>query len=238
VLDPAVLTFDCFGTLIDWEQGILSALRPILHSRSIALQDEEILERFAPLEARAEAGAYQSYRRVLGEVVDGLGTQLGFEVSQAERDRLAGSVPHWPPFADTGPALQALSAQFKLAVITNCDTDLFLGTARQFPVEFSEIVTAEQVGSYKPAARNFEVAFERLNVPCERILHVAQSLYHDIAPARELGLTTVWVNRRLGRAGSGATPPAEATPDYEVRDLHELVELLGLPPSRPRKQGN
>jgi 2-haloacid dehalogenase len=235
VLDPTVLTFDCFGTLIDWERGILSALRPILRSRSIALQDEEILQRFAPLEAHAEAGPYQTYRSVLGEVVDGLGNQLGFEVSQPDRDQLANSVPHWPPFADTGPALQALSARFKLAVITNCDTDLFLATARKFPIELSEIVTAEQVGRYKPATRNFEVAFERLSVPRERILHVAQSLYHDVAPARALGLTTVWVNRRSGKSGSGATPPAEATPDYEVRDLHGLMELLGLPPSRPRE---
>jgi 2-haloacid dehalogenase len=208
--------------------GNLSALRPILHSRSIALEDEEILERFAALEAKAEAGQYQSYGSVLGQVVDGLGTQLGFEANQAERDQLASSVPGWPPFADTGAALQALSAHFKLAVITNCDTDLFRATARQFPVEFSEIVTAEQVGSYKPSRRNFEAAFERLSVPPERILHVAQSIYHDIAPARELGLTTVWVNRRSGKQGTGATPPSGATPDYEVRDLHGLVELLGL----------
>jgi 2-haloacid dehalogenase len=226
--NPAILTFDCFGTLIDWEQGILSALRPILHSRSVTLEDEEILQRFAVLEARAEAGPYQPYREVLGEVLVRLGSQLGYEASPAERDQLASSVPDWPPFADTGPVLQALSAHFKLAVITNCDTDLFLATARQLPVEFSEIVTAEQVGSYKPAARNFEVAFDRLRVSRDRILHVAQSLYHDIAPARELGLTTVWVNRRWDKPGSGATPPAEAKPAYEVRDLYELAELLGV----------
>jgi 2-haloacid dehalogenase len=232
-LDPAVLTFDCFGTLIDWERGILAALRPLLHARSIDLADNEILERFAALEAETEAGTYLSYRSVLARVVDGFGDQFGFEPTHAERDQLAESVPTWPPFDDTGPGLQALSRRFKLAVITNCDTDLFLASARHFPITFSEIVTAEQVGSYKPSRRNFDVALERLAVPRERILHVAQSLYHDIAPARALGLTTVWVNRRADMSGSGATPPSEARSDYEVRDLEGLVKLLSSAPTEP-----
>jgi 2-haloacid dehalogenase len=227
-LEPAVLTFDCFGTLIDWERGILASLRPLLQAHSIELQDDDILERFARLEAAAETGPYLSYRSVLSQVVDGLGEQLNFAATPAERDQLAGSVPDWPPFPDTAAGLRALSTHFKLAVITNCDTDLFTETARQFPVKFSEVVTAEEVRSYKPSRRNFEVALERLAVPRERILHVAQSLYHDIAPARELGLVTVWVNRRGDAAGSGATPPANANPDYEVGNLHDLVELLGL----------
>jgi 2-haloacid dehalogenase len=227
-LDPSVLTFDCFGTLIDWERGILTALQPILRARSISLDDDDVLQRFAPLEAAAEAGPYVTYRAVLGQVVDGFGEQLGFAATQAERYALSESVPSWPPFADTGPGLRALKTRFKLAVITNCDTDLFAATAKQFPVSFDEVITAEQVGSYKPSRKNFEVAFERLGVPRENILHVAQSLYHDIAPARELGLTTVWVNRRGNASGSGATPQATATPDYEVPDLRSLVELLGL----------
>jgi 2-haloacid dehalogenase len=227
-LEPSVLTFDCFGTLIDWELGILAALQPLLRARSIMLTNEDVLETFARLEAKAEAGPYLSYRAVLGQVVDGLGEQLGFTATQAERDQLAESVPSWPPFPDTAAGLRALKTRFGLGVITNCDTDLFLAAARQFPISFDAVITAEEVRSYKPSTRNFEVALERLNVPRERILHVAQSLYHDIAPARSLGLTTVWVNRRSSLAGGGATPPSDATPDYEVPDLHSLVELLGL----------
>ncbi|MFN0070323.1 MAG: haloacid dehalogenase type II [Chloroflexota bacterium] len=227
-LHPDVLTFDCYGTLIDWERGLLAALQPLLHVHNVERSDADVLERFAALESTAEAGPYRTYRSVLGLVLDGLGEHCGFTPTAEERHHFSSSVPSWPPFPDTAAGLRALSTRFKLAVITNCDNDLFAGTAGHFPITFDEVVTAEHVGSYKPSAKNFEVAFERLAVPRDRILHVAQSLYHDIAPARELGLTTVWVNRRGGDSGSGATPPANAIPDHEVSDLRGLVELLGL----------
>lgn len=225
-LQPAVLTFDCFGTLIDWERGLLAALRPILAQHGATSDDEALLEQFAALEASLEAGPYLSYREILRRTLDGLGSQLGFVPTAAEREAFAASVVDWPPFADTATALLELQTRAKLAVITNCDDELFARTARQFPIQFAAVITAAQVRSYKPSARNFERAFERLGVPREQIVHVAQSLYHDIRPARELGVITIWVNRRGNRPGSGATPPATAQPDFEVPDLTSVAKLL------------
>ena len=206
------LTFDCYGTLIDWERGILAALRPIL-------------ERHGELEAAAEGGPYQPYRAVLAAVVDGLGARLGFAPSPEERAAFAASVGDWPPFPDTVAALQALARRFRLVILSNVDDDLFAGSARQLGVDFAAVVTAQQVGSYKPDRRNFRFALARLGVPDEQVLHVAQSLFHDIVPAKELGLATVWVNRRHDRPGWGATPSATAQPDLEVPDLRTLARL-------------
>ncbi len=222
------LTFDCYGTLIDWEHGILTALRPILDRHGVAPTDDQVLELYGELEAAAEAGPYRPYRAVLAAVMDGLGARLGFAPSPEERDALAASVEHWPPFPDTVEALRALARRYRLVILSNIDDDLFAGSARQLGVEFAAVITAQQVGSYKPDRRNFRFALERLGVPADRVLHVAQSLYHDIEPAKEIGLTTVWVNRRHDRPGFGATPAATAQPDLEVPDLRTLAPLSGL----------
>jgi 2-haloacid dehalogenase len=161
-------------------------------------------------------------------VFDGFGESLGFESSAAERAAFAGSVGAWPPFPDTVPSLRAMAERYRLAVVSNVDDDLFAGSAARLGVRFDEVVTAEQVGSYKPSPAHFHEVLERLGVPRERVLHVAQSLYHDIAPAGELGIRSVWVNRRAGQEGSGATAPSEARPDLEVLDLRTLVGLMGL----------
>ncbi|HET7036373.1 MAG TPA: haloacid dehalogenase type II [Thermomicrobiaceae bacterium] len=221
-----VLTFDCYGTLIDWESGILTALRPLLARHDVALSDEQVLERFAALESRAELPPYRPYREVLARVVDGFGRELGFAPTPAERAALAESVASWPAFPDTAAALQALARHDKLAILSNVDDDLFAGSARRLGVEFAAVVTAQQVGSYKPDPRNFARLIARIGVPRERILHVAQSLFHDIAPARDAGLATVWVNRRHDRRGPGATPAASAEPDLEVPDLATLARLV------------
>jgi 2-haloacid dehalogenase len=134
-------------------------------------------------------------------------------------------VGEWPAFPDSRGALARLKEHFALAVITNCDDDLFAASNRRLGVTFDAVITAQQVGSYKPSHRNFEVAFERIGAPRERILHVAQSLFHDHVPAKELGLTTVWVDRRHDRPGSGATPPTSATPDLVVPDMATLADL-------------
>jgi 2-haloacid dehalogenase len=136
----------------------------------------------------------------------------------------------WPAFSDSAAALAALHRRFRLGAITNCDDDLFAASNRRLGEPFDHVVTAEQVGSYKPDERNFEYAFEVLGVPRDRILHVAQSLYHDHVPAKRLGLTTVWVDRRGGRSGSGATPPAAATPDLVVPDMASLAAMAAPPP--------
>ena len=131
----------------------------------------------------------------------------------------------WPAFPDSAGALARLHERFRLAVITNCDDDLFAASNDRLGVTFDHVVTAQQVGAYKPSERNFEVAFERIGLPRERILHVAQSLFHDHVPAKRLGMTTGWIDRRHGRSGSGATPPAEARPDMVVPSMAAFAEL-------------
>lgn len=228
------LSFDCYGTLIDWETGILAALRPVLDRHGIALTDDQALERYGELESAAERGPYHRYRDVLATVMDGFGARLGFTPAAEERAALAASVGDWPPFPDTVEALRALARRFRLVILSNIDDDLFARSARRLGVDFAAIITAEQVGSYKPDPRNFRALLERLDIPPDRLLHVAQSLFHDIAPASALGLTTVWVNRRHDRPGSGATPPTTARADLEVPDLRTLAQLTSGEPASHR----
>jgi len=220
-----VLTFDCYGTLIDWEAGILAGLRRVFDPRGIAADDEDLLERYARHEAAIESGRYLRYRDVLAGGLRGVCAELGVEPSDEEAAAFGGSVAEWPAFPDSAGALARLAERFRLAVITNCDDDLFAASNRRLGVTFDFVITAQQVGSYKPSHRNFEVAFERIGAPRERILHVAQSLFHDHVPGKELGLATVWVDRRRDQPGSGATPPASATPDLAVPDMATLADL-------------
>lgn len=213
------LTFDCYGTLIDWETGLTDAFRPILRAHRIEADGEDVLARYARHEAAAEAGPYLRYRDVLAAGLRGVAAELGFEPTDVEVVAFSGSVPDWPAFPDSAASLARLKSRYRLGVITNCDDDLFAGSNERLGVDFDWIVTAQQVGSYKPDERNFHAAFERLGVPRERILHVAQSLFHDHAPAQRLGLASVWIDRRHDRPGSGATPEAAATPDATFPDM-------------------
>ena len=221
----AVLTFDCYGTLIDWETGIAAAVRPVLRAHGLAVSDDRLLELYAELEAAAEAGPYRAYAEVLAAAMRGLGQRLGFAPTPAEVVHLANSVGAWPAFPDTPAALAALRRRFKLAIISNVDDVLFAATARRLGVDFDWVVTAQQARSYKPSTAIFRVALDRIGLPTERLVHVAQSLFHDHVPAKQLGLDTVWVNRRRGRPGFGATPPAAAQPDLEVPDLATLADV-------------
>jgi 2-haloacid dehalogenase len=191
----------------------------VLDAHGVAADDEYVLGRYARYEAEAEAGPYMRYREVLAAGLRGVAGELGFEPTAAELQAFSGSVAGWPAFPDSAAALAQLKRRYRLGVITNCDDDLFAASNEKLGVEFDWIVTAEQVGAYKPSERNFEVAFERLGLPRERILHVAQSLFHDHVTARRLGLATVWIDRRGGREGSGATPVAEAAPDARFPDM-------------------
>jgi 2-haloacid dehalogenase len=221
-----VLTFDCYGTLIDWEHGILEALRPVLLAHNLHLSDTELLALYAVLEAQAEAGVYRPYRSVLRQVLEGFGAKLGFGPTPQELASLAASLPHWQPFPDTVAALRALKSRYKLAVISNIDEDLFAATAQQLQVPFDWVITAERVRSYKPSRQNFTSAIAYIGVPPAQLLHVAQSLYHDIVPAKQLGLAAVWVNRYQLRPE--ATSQAQVQPDLEVPDLRTLVATIGL----------
>ncbi len=226
--DFDVLTFDCYGTLIDWESGLWAALSPVLAAHGRTLAQEEALELYGRFEAEVEGGEYQAYRAVLGLVLEKIGRQLGFAPSPAEREAFSASVEDWPAFPDSPLAMQALHTKYRLAIISNIDDDLFAFSERRLQVKFDWVITARQARSYKPSLNNFRLAFERIGLPPAKILHVAQSLYHDILPARSLGLANVWVNRRHGLPGSGATPPAQAQPDLEVPDLQSLARMIGV----------
>jgi len=219
------LTFDCYGTLIDWESGILSALKPVLAEHNRTLKDEELLELYGKLEAQAEAGEYRPYRKVLQFATQRIGSRLSFALHENEIDVLPDSLRRWPAFPDTVEALRRLKSRYKLAVISNTDDDLFAETAKTLEVSFDFLITAEQARSYKPSHRNFELALERIGLPKEKVLHCAQSLFHDIVPANALGIANVWVDRREGRKGGGATIPANATPDLTVTSMKELADL-------------
>ncbi|MCH8297316.1 MAG: haloacid dehalogenase type II [Chloroflexi bacterium] len=221
------LSFDCYGTLIDWETGILSALRPILETHEVSAGHHALLELYGKAEAEIEAGPYRPYREILKEVLSRIGDVFGFEPSRKELESFSTSVMNWPAFTDSSQALRALATQYRLIILSNIDDDLFRFSQKLLGVEFDHVFTAQQIGSYKPSRQNFEYLIQHAGVPLNKILHVAQSLFHDIAPAKAMGISTVWVNRRQGLAGFGATPSAEAAPDATVPDLRSLAVLTG-----------
>jgi 2-haloacid dehalogenase len=226
--DFDILSFDCYGTLIDWETGIWEVLQPLLAQHRIDMTIDQALTLYGELEAEAERGAYAAYKTVLSRVLEEFGARVGFAPTPTELQHFSTSVKDWPAFPDSARALQALQKKYRLAIISNIDDDLLAFSARKLQVRFNWVITAQQARAYKPSLQNFQLAFERIGVPRTRILHVAQSLFHDIVPAKALGLSTVWVNRRHNKAGFGATPPAQARPDLEVPDLQTLAEKIGL----------
>jgi 2-haloalkanoic acid dehalogenase type II len=224
------LSFDCYGTLIDWEAGLLAVLGPWAAERGLALSGERLLTEYAAAEAAAEAdrpGAL--YPDVLAHSMRLLGERLGAEVTDAQAAHLAGSVPDWPAFGDSRAALHALGGRYALIILSNVDRASFAGSNARLGVEFTSIITAQDVGSYKPSPRNFAaLASEasRLGIGQGKLLHVAQSLFHDHVPAKRAGLPTVWINRRHARPGWGATPqpPAPVTPDWEFPSMAAFAE--------------
>ena len=220
-----ILTFDCYGTMIDWESGIFSALRPILAAHKKNIPDLMLLELYSELEASAEKGEFLRYRDVLQSVVRGFGQRLGFSPADTEVGSLPKSLATWQPFPDTVEALRKLKARYQLAVVSNVDDDLFASTAPKLGVAFDQVITAQQARCYKPCIRMFELAEERIGVSREHWLHVGQSIYHDVIPAQSLGIATVRVNRASPRPGAGAATAAAAKPDLEVPNLQTLAKL-------------
>ncbi|MYB48616.1 MAG: haloacid dehalogenase type II [Dehalococcoidia bacterium] len=217
------VSFDCYGTLVDWETGISEVVGEVLEARGVRMSRGETLGLFADVEPKVQgSGSFLKYREVLRRVMELMGRELGVELSESEMGCLADTLPDWPVFPDTVGALRALKERYRLAVVSNVDDDLFAGTTEALEVEFDAVVTAEQVGSYKPDMRNFEVARERMGVENERWLHVAESLYHDIGPANRLGIASVWVSRA---DRGGGTRRSEAVPDVEMADLGVLARM-------------
>src|SRR5271165_3113153 len=202
------VSFDCYGTLIDWETGIFSALRPVLAAHGKTVADSELLRLYAELEAEAEQGEFHPYREVLQSVVRGFGKRLAFNPTESQIRSLPDSLRDWPPFPDTIAALSKLKSRYRLAVISNVDDDLFAPTARRLEIPFDYVITAQQARAYKPSLEMFKLAQQRTGMAPDQWLHVAQSVYHDVIPARSLGIATVWVNRPSSRPGSGAARAA------------------------------
>ena len=232
--DYEALSFDCCGTLIDWEAGLTTVLGPWARSHGLDLDDEALLSAYADHEARIERERpADSYPDVLAGGLEALGTQFGVGVSAEEAHGLAVSVPDWPLFGDSHDALVTLAKHFKLMILSNVDRQSFAASNRRLGVVFDMILTAEDIGSYKPAARNFEVLLDKtsgLGIAPGRLLHVAQSLFHDHVPAKRAGLATVWINRRQGRPGWGATPAplGGVRPDWEFKSMAEFAAAVEI----------
>jgi 2-haloacid dehalogenase len=226
------MSFDCYGTLIDWEAGLAGVLTPWARSAGLDLDDEALLAAYSRHEAASEAAyPHEEYPQILARSMRALGSGLGAEVCPDDARRLARSVRDWPAFADSAGALAALSRRFKLIILSNVDRASFAASKQRLGVQFSAVITAQDVGSYKPSSRNFESLLAeatRLGIEDGKLLHVAQSLFHDHVPAQQAGLRTVWINRRLGRPGWGATPapPARVVPDWEFSSMAALADAV------------
>lgn len=220
------LTFDCYGTLIDWERGILDAVLPLISRHERVIAPDDILRSYVKHEARLESGPWRPYREVLRGVMKGIANDCEIPLMGEEEDTLVKSLPHWTPFGDTVDALQHLAARYKLVILSNTDDALFAETQKSLKVSFAEIITAEQVKSYKPGLAHFQEALRRLGIPARQIVHVAQSLFHDHVPARQLGFHTAWVNRPSLLAGTGLAPSAEVEPEITVPDLKSLAAQI------------
>ena len=210
-----IITFDCYGTLIDWEAGISSAFARAAAAEARQLDRTQMLKAYAEIEPGVEAAPYRRYRDVLTETAQRVAERLGWPLSRERAHFLAESLPGWPAFADTNPALERLAAAgYSLGILSNIDDDLLAGTRRHFTVAFDLIVTAQQVGSYKPAHGHFTEARQRLGD--KRWLHAAQSYFHDVVPARAMGIPVAWINRKHETASDGGRAN---------REFHTLTEL-------------
>ncbi len=220
-----LITFDCYGTLIDWETGILAAMRPLFSRNGRHISDAQILEQYGEAELELELGPYLRYREVLARAVQKVGSRLGVKITGDEGQNFAESLTRWEPFPDTVAALQALAKRFRLGIISNVDDDLFAVTRTKLQAPFDLVVTAQQIQSYKPSLKNFQETLRRSGLKKEEILHAGQSVLHDIIPANFLGIRNIWVNRPSIRPGAGATRHAVAQPTAEVHSLAELAKL-------------
>lgn len=226
------LSFDCYGTLIDWESGIATVLRRWAAANGLELTDEQLLTGFSAHEARSESEhPGELYPLILARSMRGLGAELGVPVSDEDAAALGSSVPDWPAFPDSRRALERLAGRFRLIILSNVDRESFAASNRRLGVSFTSIITAQDVGSYKPSPRNFDALLaetRRLEVAPGRLLHVAQSLFHDHVQAKAHGLQTVWINRRHADPGWGATPepPAPVTPDWTFTSMAEFADAV------------
>jgi 2-haloalkanoic acid dehalogenase type II len=228
--DFRVLTFDCYGTLIDWESGIYAALQPLLRKAAAPLARDVALEIFARHESAQEAETpAMIYSDVLAAVHRRMATALELPATEEEHRQFGASVPDWPAFADSASSLQYLKKYYQLVILSNVDRVSFRGSNARLAVEFDAIYTAQDIGSYKPSLNNFTYMLDHLKqrgLEPASVLHTAQSLFHDHAPAKRMGLSSAWIDRRHEQAGWGATlpPPEGATFDFRFTSMADMVK--------------
>jgi len=219
--DFKVLSFDCYGTLIDWETGITLAVQSLLARTGKTLGRDQVLETFARHEAAQESEAPSMiYSELLGVVHKRMAKEWGVEPSGKENEAFGNSIRNWPAFADSPEALQYLKQHYKLVILSNVDRESFKASNVRLKVEFDYIFTAQDIGSYKPNPRNFEYLIQKLGqagFQKHEILHTAESLFHDHLPANQAGLASAWIYRRHAQQGFGATHPPETMPKYDFR---------------------
>jgi 2-haloacid dehalogenase len=219
--DFKVLTFDCYGTLIDWESGMFEAYKDLVAKSRTTLTRDQILETHARHEADQEARTpTMLYAELLGVVHARVAREWSVETTAEENARFGNSVPNWPAFVDSAAALQYLKKYYKLVILSNVDRKSFKGSNTRLQVEFDHIFTAQDIGSYKPNQGNFDHMIEKLaaeGIQKHEILHTAESLFHDHLPANRAGLASAWIYRRSGQQGFGATQPPETIPHYDFR---------------------
>jgi 2-haloacid dehalogenase len=221
------MTFDCYGTLIDWESGIVKTLQPILKKTGFDITTEEILKIYSELESNAEKGAFVNYKTILRKISKGFLSNFKIEPTKYNTDVLIDGFKQFEPFPDTVAALKMLGKKYDLGIISNVDKDIFKYSLKKIGVDIPFIVTSDSVGSYKPSLDVFKFALQSMNANIDEVVHVAQSIYHDIAPAKKLGIATILVTRSKAHGGFGAVPKVEleGEPDLVVKDLLTLISL-------------
>ena len=219
--DFDIITFDCYGTLIDWEGGIIAAFQSAALNDGVNLHAHQIIEAYSAEEPIVESEGYLPYRDILNETARRAAARLGWTIDPARATFLSESLPHWIPFPDTNPALERLASRYELGILSNVDDDLLASTRTHFTVSFDLIVTAQQVQSYKPGAAHFTEALAR--TAGKRMLHAAQSYFHDVVPTSKLAIPVVWVNRH-----GSPIEPGGPLPTHEVRSLTEFADFMGV----------
>lgn len=230
--DFDALSFDCYGTLIDWEDGLKGGLLKVAALAPGAPGLDTLLETYGVEESRIERESPTlRYPDVIARAIIATGEQHNIAVPQRLATEIGHSVPEWRAFPDSAGALQRLKGRYKLVILSNVDRESFAGSNKRLGVTFDAILTAEDIGSYKPDPRNFDALFakiDELGIPRERLLHVAQSLFHDHVPAKTAGMTTVWIDRRAGKPGAGATPIPEGAvqPDWTFPSMAAFADAV------------
>lgn len=215
------ITFDCYGTLIDWEGGIRNAVKKLIDKHGFNLNLDTISDKYIKVELEVEDEQYRKYHKVLQLASKRLLKREGFDISDEDALEFANSIFSWQPFPETHDILASLKDKgYKLVILSNIDNAIISKSVELIGIDFDDVVTAEEVGSYKPAYGHWEEMLKRLNAKKEEVLHVAASYVHDIIPAKEQGFDAIWINR------NDEQPTKEIRPDMEFRDLKPLPEVM------------